>query len=398
MNEEKILLNIFQHIVNELEAKAALSCGLLGGDAGKILFLYECSRFDESLTSKADSLLEKLLQTWRRPPYIMSYCNGFAGFGISLSLLEQEGFIEGAIEHLTEFDETLEYALSFYLINGNIDFLHGATGLGFYFLKRHLQGSDKAAHPLNRLVEYLYDKAVWGIDRRGLPTAKWVFDDKVAIKRYNISLSHGMSSVAILLSRIAKSDLPNESKAKSIEMLKAAGNYLTNQSVDPTVNGSAFPTFPKDCIGDIKKSRLAWCYGDLGVIFALLNISYALDDNKMRQFAIETAKWEAINRKSATDNMVFDACICHGASGVAQAFKTLGVRIGGSCFEDAYRFWRETTLGMCVPKDGDYEFMNYDVANGKWRITNSFLEGNSGVGMMLIGADKILNDILLYDR
>ena len=118
----------------------------------------------------------------------------------------------------------------------------------------------------------------------------------------------------------------------------------------------------------------------------------------MRQFAIETAKWEAINRKSATDNMVFDACICHGASGVAQAFKTLGVRIGGSCFEDAYRFWRETTLGMCVLKDGNYEFMNYDVANGKWRITNSFLEGNSGVGMMLIGADKILNDILLYDR
>ena len=45
---------------------------------------------------------------------------------------------------------------------------------------------------------------------------------------------------------------------------------------------------------------------------------------------------------------------------------------------------------MGVYENGHIDFRNYDVTNRNWRKTNSFLEGNAGVGLMLLNSDYIL--------
>lgn len=399
MNRENIAKRMALRIVEELVKKPFLTCGIMGGDFGKVMYIYECSRHNPELQVMADNMLEKLLRDYRNHRYIMTYCNGLAGFGIGLQMLETDGFIEGATEHLSEFDEALDNALRIFLMNGNIDFIHGATGVGFYFISRLQCSCDKANESLTRLVEYLFNHAVWGNDDLGQITAKWVFDRQTALKKYNISLSHGMSSVAILLCRILKyaKYFSPDTIDKCRRMLSGIKNYIIGQHIEAGKYGSLFPTFPKECVNEVGKSRLAWCYGDLGIIFALINIGIALDDKETYMLAKEFAIWEAVNRRNVVGNMVYDACICHGASGVAQAFKALKSITGEEMFWNAYKYWLKVTIGMCVELNGNLEFRNYDVSSHKWRIADSLLEGNAGVGMMLLGADSVLNKILLYD-
>ncbi len=398
MNEETILNSIASQIERWLDAKSALTCGLLGGDLGKIIYLYLYSKRDPIWTDSANRLLDKLLHTYRRNPLIMSYCNGLAGFGIGLQILETEGFISGVSDHLYEFDNVLTSALSVYLKEDNIDFLHGATGLGFYFLSRANRGIGQSPNRLTRLIDYLWENAIWGTDLQGKETVTWIFDRKTAIKKYNLSLSHGMSSIAILLSRIIteKVNVSENTAEKIHQILHGVKNYILNQALDPNVYGSMFPTFPINERIGIRKSRLAWCYGDLGILFALISISKAIDDNYTYTFAIESAKWEANKRRSPIENMVYDACICHGASGIAQAFIALDSIEPKMAFKKAFEYWRAVTLKMCTTINGNLYFRNFDVANKKWRISNSFLEGNSGVGTMICGAYNVLNEILLY--
>ena len=169
-----------------------------------------------------------------------------------------------------------------------------------------------------------------------------------------------------------------------------------SQTIDFDRYGSFFPSFPKDCMDEIRKSRLAWCYGDLGVIFALINIGEALQDVDTTDSALKMAVVCADKRRGVPDNMVYDACICHGASGVAQAFSALYRKTGYDKFADAYSYWRTQSLKMGVYENGHIDFRNYDVTNRNWRKTNSFLEGNAGVGLMLLNSDYILDHILLY--
>ena len=63
MDEKTVLLNIGEQIINELQSKPSLTCGLMGGDFGKIMYLYECSKIEKSMEHKADMMLDKLFAT-----------------------------------------------------------------------------------------------------------------------------------------------------------------------------------------------------------------------------------------------------------------------------------------------------------------------------------------------
>ena len=360
MDEKILLLDIGKQIVSELQLKPSLTCGLMGGDFGKIMYLYECSRIEKDMEREADMMLDKLFGTYRIRPYLTTYCNGLSGFGIGLQLLEKGGYIQGASCQMSEFDSRLHYALRYYLVEGNIDFLHGATGLGFYFIDRIGYSEEIAEESLRLYIDRLFETALEENSDDGPHTIKWIFDRHTAIKRYNMSLSHGISSIAILLSKIVKSKCDSE------------------------------------LIEKCRKIFLAWCYGDLGVIFALINIGEALQDVDTTDSALKMAVVCADKRRGVPDNMVYDACICHGASGVAQAFSALYRKTGYDKFADAYSYWRTQSLKMGVYENGHIDFRNYDVTNRNWRKTNSFLEGNAGVGLMLLNSDYILDHILLY--
>lgn len=65
-----------------------------------------------------------------------TYCNGLAGIGIGLILLNEKDFIELEAEALNNFDAYLSRAMASFTAQGNFDLLHGATGIALYFTKR----------------------------------------------------------------------------------------------------------------------------------------------------------------------------------------------------------------------------------------------------------------------
>ncbi len=65
-------------------------------------------------------------------------------------------------------------------------------------------------------------------------------------------------------------------------------------------------------------SRLAWCYGDLGVALALRKAARALDSDDWASASSEAVRTAA--SASIEASLVVDAGLCHGAAGVALVF------------------------------------------------------------------------------
>ncbi|MFB9903860.1 lanthionine synthetase C family protein [Allokutzneria oryzae] len=73
--------------------------------------------------------------------------------------------------------------------------------------------------------------------------------------------------------------------------------------------------------GRLGRARTAWCYGAPGIACALLNASIALQDNEVREIAVDA--FEAVLRRFTAAGRMDGATLCHGAAGllaIAAAF------------------------------------------------------------------------------
>lgn len=126
--------------------------------------------------------------------HYFSYSNGLSGILYSLKFLNEKEFIE---LDFCDYKETVEYlsvAMRGFIKDNNYDFLHGALGIGFYFLK--INEYDL----VEELIENLFNTAT--IKNSG-EIIKW--DMKFnPMKDFDISLSHGISSIMVFLSRAIK--------------------------------------------------------------------------------------------------------------------------------------------------------------------------------------------------
>jgi hypothetical protein len=92
-------------LVQELQAKQYLDCSLFAGDLGKVLCLFIISSSNKKLETISYSLLSKLLQNTKNSHNIKyTYCNGLAGLGTSLMLLQKYEYIRGAQDSLFNYD------------------------------------------------------------------------------------------------------------------------------------------------------------------------------------------------------------------------------------------------------------------------------------------------------
>ena len=135
-----------------------------------------------------------------------------------------------------------------------------------YFLK-------KGTNPeyIQELIDYLYSTAQKDTDKQ---VFKWksVLNEKQK-KCYNIALSHGMSSIVIFLSRVINSGAADE---KIMEMLFGTVNYILAQEIDFEHYGCCFPSQSLETSSPVSRSRMGWCYGDLGIGIALRQAEKAI--------------------------------------------------------------------------------------------------------------------------
>lgn len=359
--------------------------GLISGLSGMVLFQFYYSKYLD-IEDHADfgthilgHCVEKINHGYNSP----LYSRGIAGFGWTLDFLELNQFIEvDADDLLSGLDDYLHNALISNFKTANYDFLHGAIGQASYFLNRYKNtNSIELKHKYETiLLEFI--SFLQNTSQKEGDGLKWlsILIYEPEEKGYNLCLSHGMSSIVFVLSKLHEfSVFRNE----VTPLLNGAVNYILSFK---NSNDKAYCLFPNWITEDNQpegQSRLAWCYGDLGIGVALLKASRALKDSDLRVKALKILR-HTTSRRTKEYTKVDDAGICHGAFGNALIYNRLYIETKEVIFKESTEYWITKGIEMGHFDDGFAGYKMWDPDNEIWSTNTSLLTGVTGIGLAMI--------------
>jgi hypothetical protein len=271
------------------------------------------------------------------------------------------------------------------------DLIGGLVGIGVYFLERlEVPGARAVSSTcLELIVERLTELGTFS--SAGVawftPAAQLSGPELSRAPNgfFNLGVAHGIPGVIALLGQICGR---NVGGSRARELLGRSVDWLLSQ---PHSNGpSRFSPWIAEGNDESRHggSRLAWCYGDLGIAAALLLAARCVGEPRWEREAIELARAQGLRRDANT--LVVDAGLCHGAAGAAHIFNRMYQATGDTSFKDAARYWLERTLDMRQPDVGiaGYRFLRGTAKSGPpvWEDTPGFLTGVAGVGLALLAA------------
>ncbi|WP_282079676.1 lanthionine synthetase C family protein [Aquimarina algiphila] len=389
MNQEQVLLEKLKEIAEILQKEYTHKeeIGVLSGISGIALFQFYYAKLmnEESHAEIGVELLGLVFQKINEGYTLPTFCSGIAGAAWAIELLQEEEFIDidcdevlsGLDTYLIQFIKNTESDQNFY------DFLHGILGVGFYFLKRYQNTKSKTLKEKYKglLLEIvaLLQKTSQIEDNR----AKWesylIRDEDV--KGYNLSFAHGITSIINFLSRLAAYDDFNK---EVVTLLQQSVKYIFSLKNKEGTDSSSFPSWITCDNKKSESSRLAWCYGDLGIGITLWRVGKVLGNTKYKNEAIVILK-HAAKRRDLTETSINDAGLCHGAFGVMHMYNYMYTETRDPIFEETAGFWMNVGLNMAVHKKGHAGYMQW--VGGEhpgWRTEISVLEGIAGIGLSIL--------------
>jgi lantibiotic modifying enzyme len=381
---EKILREIAEDIIerykkNELEN----NIGLLAGRSGVALYMFYNGQYfnDERYLKYGQKIFEDVFKDINDGSIMTTFCSGLAGVGWMLNHLAEKEFIEKEnLETLDHFDNYLYNQMVLYLNNENYDFLHGASGIAYYFTFR-TSLNKKTIGFLEYFVSRLRSYVIEDTDKRTMKMISTVNDKQEnLIKVYNLSLSHGMSSILVILCKIAEIV---EDKSICKLLIEGLSNFIKSCELpmDPNLH-SIFPNYIEvegNKIGSY--GRLAWCYGDLCVGFGLLHAGNFLKNDLLRSKA-EEIFIKLTDRKDIEKQLVKDTGICHGTSGITVMCRDLFNYYKNPVYNDLSDYWLDTTLRFYKMKKSIEGFSAMFIDD--FKLETGLLTGTAGVGLMFI--------------
>lgn len=331
---------------------------------------------------EAARLLETAIEGVGRSFAFWSLYGGFPGLAWTIEHLK--GWL---IEDEDGEDPGEEVALSLrsYLGSspwrGDHDLIAGLAGLGVYALERSPRpwGRECLEGVVARLTEKA-ERRPEGIAWRSVPEAMIPEVAKLFPEgNWDMGVAHGVPGVIALLGQACAAGMDAR------PLLDDAVAWMLAQKL-PSGEPSIFPhvVAPNRSPGP---SRLAWCYGDLGIAAALLVAARAVGEPEWEREALEIARFCA--RRPPETARVVDAGLCHGAAGNAHLFNRIFQAIGEPLFADAARYWLAQALEMQRPGEGVAGWVSWDpgdVTSGGWIENPSFLGGGAGVALALLAA------------
>lgn len=269
---------------------------------------------------------------------------------------------------------------------GPYDLISGLVGLGVYFLERLPR--DSAAAGIRAVFDQLEKLSrqedcgiTWYSGPELLPD--WQLE-QCPNGYYNLGVAHGIPGIIHFLSEVSVADVIDAERVNSL--LTGAMDWLI-ANARPKGSVSRFSSWlvPGQ---DPVDSRMAWCYGDLGILAVLLQVARRADQPGWRQFAHELLDhclaWPV--EKAG----IGDAPLCHGAAGVAHTFNRIYQQQGDGRCRDAALLWYERTLSMRQPGSGvgGYFSLTRPDRDGPpvWDPSPAFLDGANGVALALLAA------------
>jgi len=377
---KEIILNI-SNILKKLPIEEKHETGLYSSNCGAVLYLLSESIYTNKDNSVyINEIIHRIMDSINNGHKIHSFSGGIAGFAWLLEYLVRiEYFDRIEIEVLDELDIFLYKKMIEEIKKDNLDFLHGAIGIGYYFLKRI--DKPKIKMYLNELIIGINHHAI-----KNNNEIKWqsILDFNDNSTGYNLGLAHGIPSYLVFLSKVYKLGI----SINIVEdLLSGATNFLINNQNKKVNKISYFPVWINEKNNTpSESSRLAWCYGDLGISMALYQVSKVTDNKILEKLAIEVLL-NASNRRNLVSEQVIDAGLCHGTAGIAHIFNRMYRNTGIEKFKETSDFWIEETLKMAKFDDGLAGYKAWHTEKyGGWVNEYGLLEGIAGIGLALISA------------
>lgn len=301
-----------------------------------------------------------------------SFSGGLAGYAFLLYQLAAENYINLADyqEIIEEIDEIIAEHLENNLDANHIDILHGAMGMALYFIEKG--GTEYAVKVID-----LLDKTAKREDNR----CYWSTFDyfKTKTDKIDFGLAHGNAGIQYFLGKCIRHDIKTDTCKK---LLEESLNFYRYTTQNPDEIKSYYPaTLSEESFLDRtakpETSRVAWCYGDLGILYTHLLLAEVLQNNVLHTETVAKLK-QVAGRKSVGEVMYRDAGFCHGTSGLALLFKNCYDRTGEVTFREAADYWLQKTYEY---KTGTEPEIGYCLFEGKNRneTDSSLLEGLSGI-------------------
>lgn len=348
---------------------------LTSGITGVCLYFYEYNAYIKGLSSK-----KRFTQALSRSYKIVqlsdvletSFSAGISGWGWLIAHTKKKGDVNDNLNN--EIDAVLDEQLDVFLSTNNYDFLHGAIGIGVYFLKREQPARIK------KIVQALYDNCIDENDE-----VKWKRFDQFNYHAdlYDFGFAHGVAGILAFLLKCHEKGIC----CNLIEgLLKKGFNFYINNIQSENYNACIFPN--KVLITNYKKSGVAptakmqgWCYGDLATCLALLKIA-RLFNNKADEKTIIELLHRIAKRRSLDKNRVIDAGFCHGASGIAYLYLKICCLIKDNMMEKELQYWINLLISPHAIKGNCFEF--YLGHKYGWGEVAGLLNGTAGVGLVLL--------------
>jgi|ERR1035437_6896790 lantibiotic modifying enzyme len=355
---------------------------LLGGKAGIALFWAYYSEYSETVKLEKTllPLISKIFQEIRLGNIFPTFAGGLAGIGWTIEHLKQNGFIEIDTDSLIgSFDDLLYSNMLKYVRNGNYDYLHGAMGIGLYYLNRSYSPKNQyyiveLVNELEKCGKFISDGIAWESDL-GTDSHEMGF---------NLGLSHGIASIISILCRIYKLGIACD---KITLLIEGAVNYLLKNKQDPRISKYCFPaSIFGNKTNQVNGGRLSWCYSDLGISMALLYAGEIFNKDLWKCEAIDIllnttyiTNWQEAGVK--------DAGLCHGTSGIAHIYNRVYNYTGIEKFKDSAIYWFDQSLKMAVSEDGPAGYKTFRAPKYGGIVDDySFLQGIAGIGLAMISA------------
>ncbi|MDY8137085.1 lanthionine synthetase C family protein [Aquimarina sp. 2201CG5-10] len=380
---EKKLAEVYEITKNDFEKSKHV--GVLSGISGVSLFQFYYAKFldnDEYADVGAEVIahtIERINSGYTYP----TFCTGIAGAGWTIEFLNKEGFIE--IDNdalLSQLDSFLHEVMKEDIKNEYYDFLHGALGYGYYFLKRYQ--NTKSPDLKNTYKEYLtfLITELKNSSRKGEKGIYWEYElsKTQGFRGANLSLSHGMASIINFLCRL----YPYEDFKTSVEdLLKGTIEFVIHNKYKNSNNPSLFPSWIHDQMKEYATSRLAWCYGDLGMGISLWRAGKILKIKAYQELAIDVLKHSA-KRRDREEARIQDAGLCHGAYGVVTIFNYIYQETKDPLFKETADFWMYEALEMDIHQESYAGYKQWRGDLEEWHNEINLLEGITGIGLALL--------------
>lgn len=363
--------------------------GVHSGLSGLLLFKYYYSDYFklDFLNDKTNLILNEVVNRINRGEVSLTFCSGLAGFGWVLNHLSSIIKNFDADNYLKDIEEILVSQMRNDMAKLKYDFLHGAMGYGYYFLQRYnttLDSNLKTKYKSYIVETIEFIKNIGENDKDGI---KWPMENnqKLSPKIFNFGLAHGIPSIIFYLTEAYQAGI---NKANCKKLIYGGVKYLLNNEIHSTNSISMFPTgirLESDYNLEKDISRLAWCYGDLGIASVLLNASIVFNDAKLRNKALVIAE-HSTKRLDPIENEILDVPFCHGAFGVSHIFKSIYNKTNINNYKKSSEYWLNYGISF-YEKNNDLEgFKSLDAYNYVYFSSLGVLEGLSGIGLVLISS------------